>query len=85
MQILQETAILHTLLESIADHMPHKSQINEDEEKVVAMFFPSSFHWNSLLSEINTGNHQLGFKEVSPMGLSKICRVICRVLDKEAR
>ena len=63
--ILQATAILQTLLESTADHMPHKSQTKEDGEKVVAMSLPLSFHWNSTLSEINAGNHQLGLKEVS--------------------
>ena len=41
---LQETAILQTLLESTADHMPHKSRTKEDGEKVVAMSLPSSFH-----------------------------------------
>ena len=54
--------------------MPHKSRTKEDGEKVVAMSLPSSFHWNSTLSEINAGNHQLGLKEVSQTGLSRICR-----------
>ena len=54
--------------------MPHKSQTKEDGEKIVAMSFPSSFHWNSTLSEINNGNFQLGLKEVSATGLSWICR-----------
>ena len=71
---LQGTAILRTLLESTADHMPHKSRTKEDGEKVVAMSFPSSFHWNSTLSEINDGNLQLGLKEVSSTGLSRIRR-----------
>ena len=62
---LQATAILRTLLESIVDHMPHKSRTKEDGEKVVAMSFPSSFHSNSTLLEINAGNHQLGLKEMS--------------------
>ena len=71
---LQATAILRTLLESTADHMPHKSRTKEDGEKVVAMSLPSSFHWNSTLSEINAGNHQLGLKEVSHTGLNWIRR-----------
>ena len=71
---LQEIAILRTLLESSADHMPHKSRTKEDGEKVVAMSLPSSFHWNSTLSEINDGNLQLGLKEVSTTGLRRICR-----------
>ena len=54
--------------------MPHKSWTNEDGEKVVAMSLPSSFHWNNTLSEINDGNLQLGLKEVSATGLSRICR-----------
>ena len=33
-----------------------------------------SFHWNSTLSEINAANLQLGLKEVSRMGLSRIRR-----------
>ena len=70
---LQGTAILRTLLESTTDHMPHKSW-TEDGEKVVAMSLPSSFHWNSTLSEINSGNLQLGLKEVSVIGLSWIRR-----------
>ena len=41
---LQGTAILRTLLESTADHMPHKSRTKEDGEMVVAMSLPSSFH-----------------------------------------
>ena len=72
--ILQATTILQTLFESTVDHMPHKSQTKEGGEKVVAMSLPSSFHWNSTLSEINAGNHQLGFKEVSQTGLSRIRR-----------
>ena len=71
---LQGTAILRTLLESSANHMPHKSRTKEDGEKVVAMSLPSSFHWNSTLSEINDGNLQLGLKEVSASGLSRIRR-----------
>ena len=71
---LQGTAILRTLLESTVDHMPHKSRTKEDGEKVVVMSLPSSFHWNSTLSEINTGNLQLGLKEVSATGLSRIRR-----------
>ena len=54
--------------------MPHKSQTKEDGEKVVAMFLPSSFHWNSTLSEINAAILQLGLKEVSRMGLTRIRR-----------
>ena len=54
---LQATAILRTMLESTADHMPHKSRTKEDGEKVVAMSLPSFFHWNSTLSKINAGNH----------------------------
>ena len=41
--ILQETTILRIVLESTADHMPHKSWTKEDGEKVVAMSLPSSF------------------------------------------
>ena len=74
MHTLQGTAILQTLLESTADHMPHKSRTKEDGEKVVAMSLPSSFHWNSTLSEINDGNLQLGLKEVSATSLNRICR-----------
>ena len=62
--ILQVTAILRTMLESTANHMPHKSRIKEDGEKVVAMSLPSSFHWSCTLSEINVGNLQLGLEEV---------------------
>ena len=54
--------------------MPHNSQTKEDGEKVVAMSLPSSFHWNSTLSEINAANLQLGLKGVSRMGLSRIQR-----------
>ena len=53
---LQATATLRTVLESTANHMPHKLQTKEDGEKVVAMSFPLSFHWNSTLSEINVAN-----------------------------
>ena len=53
---LQATATLRTVLESTADHMPHKSQTKEDGEKVIAMSLPLSFHWNSTLSEINAAN-----------------------------
>ena len=52
--------------------MPQKSSIKEDGEKVVAMFLPSSFHWNSTLSEINAENHELRLKEVSATGFSRI-------------
>ena len=38
------------------------------------MSLPSSFHWNSTLSEINAANLQLGLKEVSQTGLSRIRR-----------
>ena len=41
---LQATATLQIVLESTADHMPHKSQTKEDGEKVVAMSLPLSFH-----------------------------------------
>ena len=54
--------------------MPHKSGTKEDGEKVIAMSLPSSFHWNSTLSEINGANLQLGLKEVSRTGLSRIRR-----------
>ena len=74
MHTLQGTAILRTLLESTVDHMPHKSRTKEDGEKVVAMSLPSSFHWNSTLLEINDRNLQLGLKEVSATGVSRICR-----------
>ena len=70
---LQATATLRTVLESTANHMPHKSWTKEDGEKVIAMSLPSSFHWSSTLSEINTANLQLGLKEVSRTGLSWIC------------
>ena len=72
--ILQATATLPIVLESIADHMIHKLQTKEDGEKVVAMSLPLSFHWNSTLSEINAANLQLGLKEVSQTGLGRICR-----------
>ena len=42
--ILQAIAILRTLLESIANHMPNKSRTKEDGKQVVAMFLPLSFH-----------------------------------------
>ena len=71
---LQAIAILWTLLESTTDHMPHKSWTKEDGEKVIAMSLPLSFHWNSTLSEINAGNHQLGLKKVSQTSLSRIRR-----------
>ena len=71
---LQATATLRTVLESTANHMPHKSRTKEDGDKVVAMSLPSSFHWNSTLSEINTANLQLGLKEVSRTDLSRIRR-----------
>ena len=71
---LQAIAILRTVLESIVDHMPHKSWTKEDGEKVVAIFLPSSYHWSSTLLEINAGNLQLGLKEVSWTGLSQIRR-----------
>ena len=54
--------------------MLHKSRTKEDGEKVIAMSLPSSFHWNSTLSEINVANLQLGLKEVSRTGLSWIRR-----------
>ena len=54
--------------------MPHKSRTKEDGEKVVAMSLPSSFYWNSTLSETNDENLQLGLKEVSATGLSRIRR-----------
>ena len=72
MHTFQATTTLRTMLESTADHMPHKSRTKEDGEKVVAMFLPSSFYWNSTLSEINATNLQLGLKEVSRTGLSRI-------------
>ena len=74
MHILQAIAILRTMLESIADHMSYKSRTKEDGEKVVAMSLSSSFYWSSTLSEINAGNLQLGLKEVSRTGLSRIHR-----------
>ena len=70
---LQVIAILQSVLESTADHMPQKSLTKEDGEKVIAMSLPWSFHWNSTLSEINAANLQLGLKEVSWTGLSRIC------------
>ena len=72
--ILQATATLRIVLESTANHMPHKSRTKEDGEKVIAMSLPSSFHWNSTLSEINAANLQLGLKEMSRTGLSRIRR-----------
>ena len=74
MHTLQAIATLRTVLESTADHMPHKSRTKEDGEKVVVISLPSSFHWNSTLSEINAANFQLGLKEVSWTGLSRIRR-----------
>ena len=71
---LQGTATLRTVVESTANHIPHKSRTKEDGEKVIAMSLPSSFHWNSTLSEINAANLQLGLKEVSWTGLSRIRR-----------
>ena len=71
---LQATATLRTVLESTANHMPHKLWTKEDGEKVVAMSLPSSFQWNSTLSEINATNLQLGLKEVSRTSLSRIHR-----------
>ena len=70
----QATATLWIVLESTANHMPHKSWTKEDGEKIVAMSLPSSFHWNSTLSEINVANLQLGLKEVLRTGLSRIQR-----------
>ena len=74
MHTVQGIAILRTLLESTTDYMPHKSRTKEDGEKVVATSLPLSFHWNSTLSEIKDGNLQLGLKEVSATGLSRICK-----------
>ena len=71
---LQATATLRTVLESTADHMPHKSRTKDNGEKVVAMSLPSSFQWNCTLSEINAANLQLRLKEVSWMALSRIRR-----------
>ena len=44
MHTLQAIAILQIILESTANHMPHKSWTKEDGEKAVAMSLPSSFH-----------------------------------------
>ena len=71
---LEATTTLWTVLESTTDHMPHKSWTKEGGEKVIAMFLPSSFHWSSTLLEINAANLQLGLKEVSWTGLSRIRR-----------
>jgi len=71
---LQETTILGTILETTADHMSHKSRTKDDGEKVVVISLLSSFHWNSILAEINVGNHQQGLQNVSPSGLSRICK-----------
>ena len=67
---LQATNILWTLVESIADHMLHKSWTKEGEKKDVAMSLPLSFHWNSTLSEISAKNLQFGLKDVLWTGLS---------------
>ena len=71
---LQATATLQTVLESIADHMPHKSRTKEDGEKVLAMSLPLSFHWSTTLSKINAASLQFGLKEVSRTSLSWIHR-----------
>ena len=42
--ILQVIATLWTVLKSTIHHMPHKSRTKEDEEKVVAISLPLSFH-----------------------------------------
>ena len=63
---------MRTLLESTADHIPHKSRTTEDGEKVVAMSFSSSFHKNSTLLEINDGNLLLGLKKVFTTSLNRI-------------
>ena len=70
----QTTATLRTVLESTPNHMPYRSRTKEDREKVVAMSLPSSFHWNSTLSEINAANLQLGLKEVSRTNPNRIRR-----------
>ena len=72
--IHQASATLRTVLKSTANHMPHRSRTKEDGAKVVAMFLPLSFHWNSTLSKINVANLQLGLKEVSRTSLSRIHR-----------
>ena len=54
--IVQATATLQTLLESTAHHMPHKSRTKEEGEKVEGISLPSSFHWNSTLTNINAEN-----------------------------
>ena len=74
MYTLQATATLQTVLESTADHMPHKSRMKEDGEKVITMSLSSSYHWNSTLSEINAANLQFGPKEMSRTSLSRIRR-----------
>ena len=71
---LQATTVLQTILDNTADHMPHKSRTREDGEKVVAMSLPSSFHWISTLPEINATNRELGLRNVSGSGLSRIRR-----------
>ena len=69
---LQATAILKSLLEKAADHMPHRSHTTPSGEKVVAMVMPASFTWKQTIPEINRTNACFGLKEVSPSNVSKI-------------
>ena len=71
-QTLQATAILKSLFEKSADHMPHRSHTMPSGEKVVAMVMPASFTWKQTIPEINRTNACFGLKEVSPSNVSNI-------------
>jgi len=69
---LQATAMLRSVFEKQANHMPHQTHILRSREKVVSMVLLATFTWKETIPEVNATNVVFGLKEESASNISKI-------------
>ena len=84
LHVKQAVATLKTLIDSAADHMPHKAKMLTTGVKVVSRSLPSSFKWKDAIPEINDINERLGLKCIAQSTLSKIRKTKFSEYSKKA-
>ena len=68
MHTLQAKATLGSMLDNIADQMPHISKTWENGENVVLMSQLASWKWMNTIPQINIVNGEVGLKKASIFG-----------------
>jgi hypothetical protein len=68
----QATATLATIIEPLADAMPHKTRTLSTGEKVVEKVLPTGTKWKDILLDVNAVGEKVGLQPISLSKLSAI-------------